>query len=194
MHKISKPIFKGHVPNIMSVLMSLSCCFFFVCLFVFLSYIAIMLFLLLLLLSNCDLTFLHFGTPLSIWEIFFGKFYYWQNWENWICSFFPCPMKFICISNKKSIVLLWSSVINKRCITLETAKVLKILILLCKVNCLIPNNFKIFSILTKCLHKLSWLHNIFIIQKITWFYGFECHLNTIQNTNTLNFTVCFIRF
>ena len=47
------------------------------------------------------------------------------------------------------IVLLWSLVINKRCITLETARDLKAVILPSKVNCLMRHDFKMFFILTK---------------------------------------------
>ena len=43
----------------------------------------------------------------------------------------------------RSIVLLWSLVIRKRCITLEIAKDLDTLILPSKVNCLMRHNFKI---------------------------------------------------
>ena len=65
----------------------------------------------------------------------------------------PCQMKFFCILYIRSIVLLWSLVINKRCITLEIAKDLNTVILPFKVNCLIRHNFKMLSILTICSEK-----------------------------------------
>ena len=64
-----------------------------------------------------------------------------------IFAFLPCQMKFFCILYIRSIVLLWSLVINKRCITLEIAKDLNTVILPSKVNFLTRHNFKTFSIM-----------------------------------------------
>ena len=54
---------------------------------------------------------------------------------------------------KDQLFLLWSLVISKRCITLETANDLKTLILPSKVDCLMRHILKMFSILTICLQK-----------------------------------------
>ena len=59
--------------------------------------------------------------------------------------FFSRQIKFFSILHKRSIVLL-SLVISKRCITLETAKHLKTVILPSKVNCLMHHNFIMLSI------------------------------------------------
>ena len=61
-----------------------------------------------------------------------------------IFALFPCQIKFFYILYKRSIVSLWSFVISTRCLTSETVKDLKTVILPCKVNCLIRHNFKMF--------------------------------------------------
>ena len=63
-----------------------------------------------------------------------------------IFAFFPCYIKFFCILYKWSIASLWSFVINKRLITLETAKDLKTVIPPSKVNCVILHNSNMFFI------------------------------------------------
>ena len=59
-----------------------------------------------------------------------------------IFALFPCQMKFFCILYLISIALLWSLVINKKCITLEVVRDLSTTILPSKVNCLMCHNFK----------------------------------------------------
>ena len=66
---------------------------------------------------------------------------------------FPSQIKFFCILYKQVVVSLLIFVVNKRCITLETGKDLKTVILPSRVNCLMRHNFILFSILTKCLEE-----------------------------------------
>ena len=53
-----------------------------------------------------------------------------------IFDFLHCQVKFFCILYKRSIIFLWSLVINKSCIILEIAQDLNIVILSSKVKCL----------------------------------------------------------
>ena len=80
-------------------------------------------------------------------------------------QFFPCRIKFFCVLCKISIVWWWSIVISKKCITLDTAKDLKTVILPPKVNSLMFDNFKIFPILTICSQKILFCSKILLYEK-----------------------------
>ena len=62
-------------------------------------------------------------------------------------------------------VSLWSFVINKRCLTLETAEDLKTVILPSKVNGLMMRNFKMFSILPICSQKFLSCSRFLLYEK-----------------------------
>ena len=72
-----------------------------------------------------------------------------------------------------------------------------------KVNCLMLHNFTFYF--DNMFAKVSIFLKIFIIRKMNtkYFHGFikintfhatECHMNSIQNTNTCDFTFSFISF
>ena len=77
-------------------------------------------------------------------------------------------------------VSLWSFVINKRCLTLETAEDLKTVILSSKVNGLMMRNFYFANMFAK----IFILFKIFIIRKMNtkYFYGFVIKINTFYAT------------
>ena len=102
---------------------------------------------------------------------------------------FPLPNKVFCTLYKKSVILLWSLVINKRCLTLETAYDLKTVILPSKINCLMRNSFKMFYILTICSQKVLSCSRFLLCDKLTpsifaikinRFHPTECYLNPIR--------------
>ena len=64
-----------------------------------------------------------------------------QHFYTSLFCFFPLPNKVVLYLYKRSIVLSCSLVINKRCITLETAKDLQAVILHPRVNCLMFSCF-----------------------------------------------------
>ena len=88
-------------------------------------------------------------------------------WASIFISILPCKMKFLCILYIRSIVLLWSLVIKKRCTTLEIARDLNTVILLSKVNNLMHHNFRILSILRICSEKFLSCSRFLLYEKWT---------------------------
>ena len=69
------------------------------------------------------------------------------------CLFPSLNVAFFVFYAKDQLQLLWCLVITKRCITLETAKELKTIISPSKINCLMLQTFRMFSILIICLQR-----------------------------------------
>ena len=102
-----------------------------------------------------------------------------------IFTFFLFQITFFCILYKRSIVLLWNLAPN--------------------VHCLMRRNFQVFYF-DNTFPNVFFLPKIFFTRKMItkYFHGFgikinkfhftECHMNPIQNTDTLNFTFSLNRF
>ena len=81
------------------------------------------------------------------------------------CIFPSLNVAFSVFYAKDQLQLLWCLVINKRCITLETVKELKTIVSPSKINCLILQSFRMFSILTICLQSFYLAQDFYYAKK-----------------------------
>ena len=103
------------------------------------------------------------------------------HWKKVLClifAFLPFEMKFFCILYIRSIPLLWSLLINKRCITLEIAKDLNTVRYFLFWG-YVPKKFILLKIfIIKSIINTKYFHGF--VTKINTFFAIECHLNPFR--------------